>query len=80
MQQFMQQMDRLLAITLHIQEKTDGLDERVGRLEQAHEKTYNKIDGFISFLQRNETETFALRGAYDRLSDRIDRLEKQTSK
>ncbi|OGH74038.1 MAG: hypothetical protein A3C90_02840 [Candidatus Magasanikbacteria bacterium RIFCSPHIGHO2_02_FULL_51_14] len=72
-----QQIDRLIKIALDTQADVKELNRRVARLEDAHEKVFNKLDGFLALIQRHELEISALRAAYERLSAKVERLEHQ---
>jgi hypothetical protein len=61
-----QQLNRILTVTLDIQTTVTELGQRVARLEDASDRTFDKIDGFLVLVQRHEAEISALRSAYDR--------------
>ena len=67
------QVDQILSIVLDIQTHVGKLEERISRLEEAHEKVFNKLDEFLTLIHRHESEIAALRNAYDRLNERVER-------
>lgn len=71
------QQDKTLGVVLDTQGDVKDLRERVMHLEEQHEKTFNKLDGFLVLIQRHEVEIAALHSHVERLEDRIDLLEKK---
>ena len=68
--------ESLLGTTLDVQADVKEMKQRTGRLEVAHEKTFSKIDDFLTLLRRHDDEIVASRNTCDRLSSRVDRLER----
>lgn len=71
----METIDRILNIVIDTQADIKDLNGRVEHLEEVQNNTYNKLDGFLVLINRHEAELAALRDLYERLDDRIARLE-----
>ena len=57
----MDQLDEILSVVVDTQADVKDLKGRVGHLEEIQDKTYNKLDGFLVFINRHEAEIAALR-------------------
>lgn len=44
---------------------------RIARLEEHHERTFKRIDEFLTLVERHETEISALRGGLQRVEERL---------
>ena len=55
--------------------KVDDQSEKMTRFEDMQNNTYNKIDGFLTVINRHEAEISALRAKYERLENRLEKLE-----
>ncbi len=75
-QKYMDTIDKILSIVLDNQTDLKDVKSRIGHVEDVQEKTFNKLDGFLSLIQQHEIEIAALRSAVSRLSERVDMLEK----
>lgn len=69
--------DKILDAVLDTQSDVKELTNRVGHVEDVQEKTYSKLDGFLTLIDRHEAELAALRSKYERLEERIGKLETQ---
>jgi chromosome segregation ATPase len=69
--------DRLLVVTLDTQVDVKELKHRTARLEESHERTFSRLDDFLTILRRHDDEVMATRNTCDRLSQRVERLEKR---
>ncbi|MBP9695572.1 MAG: hypothetical protein KBD73_04195 [Candidatus Magasanikbacteria bacterium] len=72
----MDNIDKILSIVLDNQADMKDVKSRIGNIEDVQNKTFNKLDGFLSLIQKHEIEIAALRLAVSRLSERVDMLEK----
>ncbi len=72
-------LDKLLLKVINIEDTVTDTAGRVRRLEYTENKVYDKLDGFLALIQRHEAEIAALRVTYQRLEQRISRLERQAA-
>lgn len=70
-----QRLDRVEYKVIDVDAKQDELIKKVSHLEDQHSQIFNKIDGFLVLIQRHEAEIAALRSAYQRLDERLQKLE-----
>ncbi len=64
----MKMQDKILEAVLENRASIEKVDKRVSRLEVLFEQAFLKLDGFLTVLDRHETEITALRSRYERLS------------
>lgn len=64
---------RLNAVDSHLDEMSTRIDETNQRID----RLYTLVDGFIQLHQKLDLELTALRSMYQRLEDRIQKLEVQ---
>lgn len=55
--------------------KIDNLDNRLDETNSRIDKLYNLVDGFIGLHQKLDQEFTAIRARYERLEERIAKLE-----
>lgn len=70
-------LNTILAKIVTIEDTVSDTSRRVQHVEDIQTKLYDKLDGFLALIQRHETELASLRSAYERLEQRITRLERQ---
>lgn len=75
----MDTQDKILNIVLDTQESIKDLTQRVSHVEETQDKTFNRLDGFLTIIDRYESEISALKSKYERLEQRLSKLEMQTS-
>ena len=68
-------LDRISVAVVDIKERVDKHDEDLTYLKDSHDRTFRRIDDFLSTLGRHESEIAALRSSRERLEARIIRLE-----
>ena len=71
----MDNIEKILNAVLDTSEKVDKIDQRLIRVENIVDNSYNKMDGFLILINRHEAEISALRLKCDRLEDRLNKLE-----
>jgi len=74
----MDTQDKILNIVLDTQESIKDLSQRVVHVEETQNKTYDRLDGFLTIIDRYESEIAALKSKYERLEQRLAKLETQT--
>lgn len=72
-----QQVDKVLAKVINMDEKVDRLEVDVADIKEIQEMTYRRIDGFINMVDRHEAEIAALRAGLERVEQRLSLLEAQ---
>lgn len=70
-------LNKVLMKVINIEETVTDTAGRVESLEYTQNKVYDKLDGFLALIQRHESGIAALRATYQRLEQRILRLEHQ---
>ena len=73
----MDTQDKILHTVLDIQVDLKDVKDRLQSIEKRQSQTFDKIDGFLVLINRYETEIAALRLGQQRLTDRLELLEKQ---
>lgn len=73
----METIDRVLNVVVETQADVKDLKDRVGHVENIQAKTYDKLDGFLVLINRHEAELAAIHDLYERLEQRVSRLEAQ---
>lgn len=68
-------LDKVAVLALDNQENVQKLDTRMARMEDSQEKMFNKIDGFLTVLNRHESEIAGLSDHGRRSDERIAHLE-----
>lgn len=62
-----QNQDKMISEIIDMKSDIKGLDKRVSCLETMQGALYNKIDGFLSLINRHEAEIAAVRSRFERL-------------
>ena len=70
-----QLLRRLTTLVVDIKEGQEGMDRRLRRLEDITEKSFRKLDAFLTLVKKQESELAALRHMYERLENRVIKLE-----
>lgn len=68
----------ILLAVVDIQEQLGNVEADVKDLKDSHDRTFRRVDDFLSTLGRHETELAALRSSHERLEERVLRLEKKS--
>jgi len=70
-------LDRLAIGMVNVQEEQREQRKRIERLEEIAQGVYQKLDGFLAVLKRQDTEHQALRAHVERLEERLVTLEQK---
>jgi chromosome segregation ATPase len=66
---------KILTAVVDIQQRLGSVENDITYLKESHDRTFRRIDDFLSTLGRHETELAALRSSRERLEERIVKLE-----
>lgn len=66
----------MLQLLVDLKSASDRHDHDLAYLKDSHDRTFRRIDDFLSTLSRHETEIAALRSSRERMEERIVRIEK----
>ena len=69
--------DRMLTVLVDVQERVTNVEQDVGHLKDSHDRTFRRIDDFLSTLGRHESEIAALRSSRERIEERVAKLEEK---
>lgn len=67
--------EKMLAILVDNQEMLKWHGEALEALQESHDRTFRRIDDFLSTLSLHEAEIAALRASRERLEKRVEKLE-----
>lgn len=70
-------VDKVLNLAVETNSKQGEIVARLTHLEDQHSHTFEKIDGFLTLINRHESEIAALRASMDRMRERMDKIEQQ---
>ncbi|MCC6639253.1 hypothetical protein IT409_01695 [Candidatus Falkowbacteria bacterium] len=71
----MEMQEKILNAILDTQSTVTDMNERLARVEDVQGNMYNRIDGFLTLINKHEAEIAGLRSKYERLEERIAKLE-----
>ncbi|HBU28180.1 TPA: hypothetical protein DEB00_03630 [Candidatus Uhrbacteria bacterium] len=67
--------ENMLMLLVNINEKVEKHDTDLAYLKESHDRTFRRIDDFLSTLGRHEAEIAALRSSRERMEDRLTKIE-----
>jgi len=69
-------LERVLNLAIETSAKQGEVVARLTHIEDQHAHTFNKIDGFLTLINRHETELTSIQVNLDRIRERLDAVEK----
>ena len=67
--------DKILSAVLDVQADVKEIKDRLEKVEDVQERTFDKLDGFMLLVNRHEAEIPAVRSHIQRLEERVHVLE-----